>query len=762
MPDSSAFKTDNPSSVKVTASAAVRIRVRCKNNHKDPWLRRLYVVWATIPAPPPAPPSAQVFQVGLTDNEGNLLAAWDEEGDVKPGKAIPMFPGVEYDMYFVRWPSQTFADDLAADINAKFAETVKKHGPPHRIKVERLSTGSSIKGKPLKEGVIKVEEKPEIFLPLGSNLYGKWVLFRNMPGTGSNQKDKDIQCDDLRKQVRRLQFHMGRLRYPIGNNFHPYTPEPFGHPHKEDNKFDYPNEGIFDVCLWNAVLSWQRDAKLGNCFQLSAAPEPKFTGEHFDVPSSVNPILEVEHSLSYLSGAELSGKVTLPNFADKDERTVVDEQTGDGIWEWLKNSYRKPGRILISPKFTRNPKVWIRDDLYPRVKELTDILVDCKVIPQAKDFFLTCSFRDARMSVSATEDGQVAFSIHKSGIAMDMAFADYTGPNKQLPIYFEKAPPIKDDVGVTRWITYMLVAEKDVKSPPPHDYIEYKDTIDKWDYDPASRDGGKAVAGFSEAGKKFINFSRICEKCELKGISAQGTKWHARPEAFKITKAKHFKTFVSALDTVLTLLPKSEVVIDGTAYSPSALKEFYSDINLWQAAQSTAGLSPSLVLDVQPWTKTGEKTVLLLRDAKLKGFKASAVVNGYWKEGRGAKGFELNPDQKLVEKPPAKTAGVFTLGPETEFPASLSFQLQPLTTPLLKIGSEVSYDILGKKESMEWWHFQWDKGYAGKRWYEILASIGWTEEGLLAPSGNKLIHGLHGLGYGGNKEKGSGIYKRAT
>jgi hypothetical protein len=85
------------SAIVTVSNPALRIRVRCKEAHADPWLRRLYVLWAA-PASAPAdggkvePPK---FALAESDSEGCLFkpaTALDPKSD----KNIPMFAGHEY------------------------------------------------------------------------------------------------------------------------------------------------------------------------------------------------------------------------------------------------------------------------------------------------------------------------------------------------------------------------------------------------------------------------------------------------------------------------------------------------------------------------------------------------------------------------------------------------------------------------------------------------------------------------------------------
>jgi len=253
-------------SVKVELKPIVRIRVRCAEAHTDPWLRRLYVVWAAIPpGESETTPGESDPETGEDRNPGipalYAVAQSDEKGNLSPvmngldpatDATVTLFPDVDYQFYFVRHPAAQFAHDIASALNADPEGAKKRYGEARKLRAILTQTGVDKKKKPILEGVISLQEDPAWFVQNGSPHYGGWALFRNMPGTGSNKVDTDIQCRPLFDHVRRLQFQLGRLRYPIGNQWHPYSPEPWTSDatrKKQKAKLPgllYPNEGVND------------------------------------------------------------------------------------------------------------------------------------------------------------------------------------------------------------------------------------------------------------------------------------------------------------------------------------------------------------------------------------------------------------------------------------------------------------------------------------------------------------------------------------
>jgi hypothetical protein len=127
----------------------------------------------------------------------------------------------------------------------------------------------------------------------------------------------------------------------------------------------------------------------------------------------------------------------------------------------------------------------------------------------------------------------------------------------------------------------------------------------------------------------------------------------------------------------------------------------------------------------------------LLRGKAFNGRKALITVAGKWDGGVGASNVKVS----------ATTTAELELSAKTEFPKTPAFTLRPVTDPALTSESVIKIPKFGTPPGMEWWHFQYTKGFDGQDWKTILGWIGWTEEGLLGKAGGKPIQGLFGLGY---------------
>jgi len=178
-------------SVKVELKPIVRIRVRCAEAHADPWLRRLYVVWAAIPpGESEATPGESDPETGEDRNPeipaSYAVAQSDEKGNLSPvmngldpatDATVPLFPDVDYLFYFVRHPAAQFAQDIASALTLDPAEAKKRYGEPRKLRAILTQTGADKKAKPIMEGVISLKEDPTWFVQGGSPHYGEWALF---------------------------------------------------------------------------------------------------------------------------------------------------------------------------------------------------------------------------------------------------------------------------------------------------------------------------------------------------------------------------------------------------------------------------------------------------------------------------------------------------------------------------------------------------------------------------------------------------------
>lgn len=720
-------------------------RVRCAEEHKDPWLRRLYVLWATPKAD--TDERAGAFHLGQTDDHGYLTVP---HNDVDPDgtSVVPMVEGVRYFFFFVRHPGLDLPKEMLGLLKPEETTASLTWSDGKTYKAQRLAaameeTGKDKKKRAIKELVIRIPEDPRSFTPVGSELYREWVLFRGMPGTGAGLKDKDIQCTPLKEQVRRLQYHLGALRYWVGDFGMPYAPIPFS---KKPPRF--ANEGVFDVPLWNSTMAFQHDAAAGAARKLDPA-KPR---QPFVDLSTFDPTAEASVSKTQISESGQYVSKTAADSADalvKGLRypSVVDRATGDGIKKWLQGSLRKPGPVLVS---YQSEGTWMSELLLDSYGKWDRAM---KQYGAKRGVYVSNVLRDPRIGV-VTGGGMVATSIHKSGFALDLAMQWGQGiidpaARDHYPLYYERDPSRKDKI---RWIVYHAVKEADLpkgldpvldgaggiagwtSSADPA--LEYRRSIENFEYDPESSTGGKSSA-LTIPGQWFLNVTRLAKDAGFARIGPHNTGWFAIPgETVSITDAgslvgalKRFSRHLKQLKGELRVSkahPKFK--LDGVDLMFQDCATAYAALDAWQTVAARQGGTPAV--DVHfPRTKEDQTFLTqLARAAKKAPLKGLAVA--------------VITEEKTEE---------LTLSAVTEFPADKAFTIQPKTAPLeVKLDSKFEFPALvGDPPHLEWWHFQYVAGYAGRSWREILADVGWTGAGLFGKSSesDEGVYGLYGVGY---------------
>ncbi len=739
-----------PPALPIEIKPIVRVRVRCADAVPDPWLRRLYVVWA----PPssvcdPSETSIEFgpdvsFSVAQTDEKGYICPLRNTL-DPAPEATLPLFPGLEYYFFFVRHPDSSLAEQLCLDMNADPYPTIERLGQPQFLQAVLTETGKDKAKRPILEGVISLATDPKKFVQLGSPRYGGWALFRNMPGTGSNQKDSDIQCKVLYDQVRRLQFHLGALRYIVGNQWHPYSPEPFlsdAARKKAKLKLSpllYPNEGVFEHVTWNAVLRFQRDARAGLTIELDRriARTPTIDSATYDpLPAAEDRQLEMDESTHYLSDLGTSGGAAAPAAIPAEVDTLVESTTAEAIHEWLRMGLRNPGKILVS-RGTYDS--WMQEDVFDTINRLDEEL---KRLGVGYPLTFNNALRDVRMSVVDPGPGQIVTSIHKSGFAFDMTMVDFVDPSRAAPYHYVRNP----GAGRAIWTVYAEAKVADIPAALPG-YATYEDTIVPWEYDASSPEGGAPGAPLAKAGIKFLNFTSVCDHFQVKDIGAHSRGWQGSAiQKFALNTGAQFQEFLAHLGRQFPVPAKKAasyaMEVNGKRYMLADCAALYTFLSYWQTAGKAFQPTPQFAFD--PSTKEGEQVVRSLRGDQFLGAQVSLSVAGFWAGGKGASGFP----KADAEPKPETSAGTLTLGPEVEFPPKFACTIAPLTGPAqISQGAEIEFVTLGHPAHMEWWHFQYEPGFTGQNWGQILDLIGWTPEGLLGQDGGLPIFGLYGLGY---------------
>jgi hypothetical protein len=729
---------------RVQTAPLMRIRVRCDADHTSPWLGRLYVLWAdaggagganeTAPAQ-----TARRYQVGVTDAEG-YLSPLTTNLEPDPQRTIVLAENVEYDFYLIRFPDPAEVQRIIASINGGSQDP---WGAPQRLRVTRESVGQR---RQRIELLLRVPEQPQSFIPKGSTFYQEWVLFRGMPNE---------YCPAVVNQVKRLQYQLGTMRYPVGWQGQPYWPRP------RQNGNRKGEEGAFDETLWNGVLAFQRDVKAGGAEQMASSVIAAFlSGSNFDPTAAAsNSRQQITQSPSFVTAQPAAVSGTIPH------ETVVDQVTGDQIKTWLQNSYRKPGPVLVS-KGTVD--TWMDSRM---LNPYTNWDLKLESLGFQQRIQVSNILRDVRIGVQ-TGGGMVATSIHKSGFALDLTMAWGEGSSR-YPLHYSKNAPAGGQRAAARvsWTVYAVVPESELPATvewlqndtgriPGEANVEYIRRIQRWVYDPSSADGGREEE-FTVADSVFLNLSKLAGSFDFTGISAHQSGWQQRdPISITLTDVASLRDALARLKDQVAHLNERWVqedvarpetfTIGGNTYRFDAVRSMADTLKHWLILAGRHGANPDVSLP-----PTGRERDRFIRDLRrnrpLRGKRflitpsaAPAPAAGATPTPSGSAG--SGPAAAPASQPSGPTE--ITLAADTEFPTT-AFTIRPLTDPVtLKPGDTIDFPaILGSPTHLEWWHFQWMPGYNGKIWKDLLRSVGWTEEGLLGRDGNKHIYGFWGIGY---------------
>ncbi|MFT3775050.1 MAG: hypothetical protein QM820_57615 [Minicystis sp.] len=399
------------------------------------------------PLPPALPDDKYVL--AFADSRGYLEIVGEGDDPWRrfygQEKASPHAPKINsagsYDCYFVRHPSVEKARKLVRILNGE-EEADLDHMPPLQPQIVELQLETVSEGK--QQLVMEVEEKADAYWPRGSANYDGWVLYRDMPHAA---------CAPVTEVVKRLQLHLGTLRYPVGTQEKPYLPRPIKGEKPKKGQPPPPDRYLFDVAVESAAHSFQKDHN-APANALRVIDRDKCHGRIVD---KAPPFAAVDDSIrtsaltswSFLEAepadAEIQGGM-MPVRAD----AVVDLATGDAIGYWLEKGLRKPKAILVDVDTSENNTgntVYLRWEVGMRTKAWRELV---KAMGCAYGLQSGHTFRDVTSGVNTKERGVASLSLHKTGMAVDLAVKgsegeieglkqeDYSRPVAAWPIVFER------------------------------------------------------------------------------------------------------------------------------------------------------------------------------------------------------------------------------------------------------------------------------------------------------------------------------------
>lgn len=448
---------------RVYTQEVLGVFVRCTKKHALPGL---FVIYKLLPpgpraghdhalldlhlalrpefAPPAEVPAVARYALAFSDRNG-FLEPIDDGDDPWPRfygieKASPHQPkltrGGTFSCYFVRHPDVAVARDLLAVLNGQ-----AQAGPATPLAAEQRVelTLETLKGK--KQLVMELDEDPRLYAPRGGDIYDGWALYRDMP---------HALCEPVQAAVKKLQAHLGALRYPVGRQEAPYAPKPVEQ--KPVTSPPKPDLYFIDPAVHSAILAFQTDHDARDVWKVTQRELCHGSTIDLTPPAFATKDLSADTSAGS-SWRYLDAKP--PPEAERATLTavkpdaVVDRATAQAIAQWLDRGYRKAGTVLVDvdPHAGAKWHIWLRAPTAMRVvawREFTEAMGCAYGLRSGH------SYRDVLSGVSTKARGVMAMSLHKTGMAIDLGVhgsagevkgltqEDYSKPVSEWPVLFER------------------------------------------------------------------------------------------------------------------------------------------------------------------------------------------------------------------------------------------------------------------------------------------------------------------------------------
>lgn len=420
--------TESPAAPKASIPHLSVPLVVCNQGHA---LRGLFLVLR--PQPPQDgvfdklfdwnPPS---FSLVLTDPHGWLELC--TEADPWPSyyahgsnpHAMKLLPDVPYEIYAIRHPDPAYARQALSELNRGGTRSLTRDWRPM---VRRFVTHSVVPadGGPVDNLLLTLDESPDSYHPKGSERYGGWTLYADMPHD---------ECAPVQRQVRKLQDDLGALRCIVGFDHSPYVAEPAKVSGGQVQNPYTANAGLFDARTLNAVHGFQRNASTGKGIRVRNGAA--LMAKAGSCAAAEAPAV----SLAYLDAEP--GVAGVPPIELKADGVVM-SQTADAIARWRAEGIRQPGRLMVQlpARAIENEawNVWIGEEagrsLYAW-RELTKALGFARAI-QANG-----AYRGILVDVGKASFGRSARSIHKVALAVDTGTRGFSGVSELWPIIFSR------------------------------------------------------------------------------------------------------------------------------------------------------------------------------------------------------------------------------------------------------------------------------------------------------------------------------------
>jgi len=585
-----------------------------------------------------------------------------------------------------------------------------------------------------KDLIFEVPEKSS-FLPKGGELYDNLVLFMDMP-------NKD--CQRVKDQVKRLQYNLGLLRYPIGDDaLNPYIPT-------------VKQEGKLDELTYNAVLAFQRHARQG-----TARKVEKGYGKMFKENSNfeVNPppktrkgkIAPEWYKDSWLfanltwedvekgdkTEDNLGSDTEISKKYEGSENGVVDKATAECIQNWLKEEYRKPGHILVGVHDGLSDIksgwgwYWLRDDSALRLFKWRKL---AKEFGSTHGVGLTGTYRSITTDVKTAGPGAIRLSLHKTGLAVDLWTGKFTAQDKIYPVKFER----ETEKGNIYWRLYdettlkqqeMKDKAKNLKlnlivDPENEKLSVYRNYVTPWEYDPMDRKGGSPLATLSG---DFVSLTELAKLAGYNRIGAHSKGWFLEESDLFLKTYKDFQKVVNNLDKCMGLSPDGPtmsvyIIPTSSDLIMTSVKELQPSLHEWHEKMGKWQPLPDVKVKVE-----GKKVGSKAREARENDIsKALSTPNKPWTFIKEVALIDGNNNR--IQQPQLGLQSIDLK--EAEY-------IRPLIgTVEVKQADRIYFEVPGAPQHMEWWHFQLNEKLMKspeekKSWGTLLEEIGFTKEALI-------------------------------
>lgn len=384
------------------------------------------------------------YTLGMVDAGGYVQDVKPEGNPWENLKANPhsdkLVAGVSYAACLVAHPDPAFGRAMERYLGTGKAPEGIAVPPPDKLKAVLQTLKVEAGTGKIKGPVINLPTESSAYWPTGSERYGKWNLYWEMP---------HARLDTVKKAMRELLQDLGALRFPVSLvQTRPYTPDEVSWP-----------------VLTAAIHAFQREtAQEMRAFKIAGkAVNPRDLAKKASSPGRTG----AKASWAFLLGQPVklvkaeppkpeaaaaakvepppAGTIALKSWLPLAEVSpgVVDRKTGDAIGDWLQHGLRKHGHILVEiwtnmenatvPGGEKACLLWAREELAIAIEAWRELTVGLGCL-----YGLSCHHTFRELTKPARKgSGAVETSRHKLGLSVDLSNWNYSSGKSNWPIRFE-------------------------------------------------------------------------------------------------------------------------------------------------------------------------------------------------------------------------------------------------------------------------------------------------------------------------------------